>query len=102
MIYRSPVADKAMNEPSPKRLSRALRQAVEKAGNNQSRFAAAVGTSQQLVSYWLKNARPLPGEYVLRAEQAGFGSRHDLRPDLYPLEQVVASTEVAAPEREAA
>jgi DNA-binding transcriptional regulator YdaS (Cro superfamily) len=75
-----------MSEPTPKRLHAALRRAVEKAGNNQSRFAAAVGTSQQLVSYWLKNARPLPGEYVLKAERAGFGSRHDLRPDLYPIE----------------
>ncbi len=75
-----------MSEPTPKRLHAALKHAVEKAGNNQSRFAAAVGTSQQLVSYWLKNARPLPGEYVLKAERAGFGSRHDLRPDLYPIE----------------
>jgi DNA-binding transcriptional regulator YdaS (Cro superfamily) len=79
-----------MSEPSPKRLHAALKRAVAKAGNNQSRFAAAVGTSQQLVSYWLKKERPLPGEYVLKAEQAGLGSRHDLRPDLYPVE--LAST----------
>ncbi|MFZ2995927.1 transcriptional regulator [Sphingobium sp.] len=60
-----------------------LRLAVENAGN-QSRFAKAVGTSQQLVSYWLKKERPLPGEFVLAAESAGLGSRHYLRPDLYP------------------
>ena len=60
-----------------------LRLAVEHAGN-QSRFAKAVGTSQQLVSYWLKKERPLPGEFVLAAESAGLGSRHYLRPDLYP------------------
>jgi DNA-binding transcriptional regulator YdaS (Cro superfamily) len=75
-----------MIESNAKLLHDALKRAVANAGNNQSRFAAAVGTSQQLVSYWLKNARPLPGEYVLRAERAGLGSRHDLRPDLYPIE----------------
>jgi len=68
----------------------ALRRAVEKAGNNQSQFARAVGTSQQLVSYWLANGKPLPGELVLSAERAGFGSRFELRPDLYPAEQDAA------------
>ena len=68
----------------------ALRRAVEAAGGNQSRFAREVGTSQQLVSYWLANGRPLPGELVLAAERAGFGSRHELRPDLYPAEQAAA------------
>lgn len=62
-----------------------LKEAVVRAGN-QSKFAKAVGTSQQLVSYWLKNGRPLPGEFVLAAEAAGLGSRHFLRPDLYPME----------------
>jgi len=71
-------------------LHSALRDALGKAGNNQSRFAAAIGTSQQLVSYWLSKRRPLPAEYVLAAERAGFGSRHDLRPDLYPLEEKAA------------
>lgn len=60
-----------------------LRAAVEKAGN-QSRFARAIGTSQQLVSYWLKNGRPLPGEFAIPAENAGLGARSYLRPDLYP------------------
>lgn len=68
-------------------LHAALRRALDKANKNQSRFAAAIGTSQQLVSYWLAKRRPLPAEYVLAAEQAGFGSRHDLRPDLYPREE---------------
>lgn len=83
-----------MSEPTPEMLHAALRVAVAAAGNNQSRFAAAIGTSQQLVSYWLKNERPLPGEYVLKAERAGLGSRHALRPDLYPVESV--SEQVAA------
>ncbi len=65
----------------------ALRAAVTRAGDNQSRFAREIGTSQQLVSYWLTKGRPLPGEYVLAAERAGFGSRYELRPDLYPVEE---------------
>ena len=67
----------------------ALRRAVDRAENNQSKFARDVGTSQQLVSYWLANGKPLPGELVLAAERAGYGSRHELRPDLYPLEEAV-------------
>ncbi len=68
----------------------ALRKAVERADNNQSRFAREVGTTQQLVSYWLANGRPLPAELVLAAEKAGFGTRHELRPDVYPAELVAA------------
>lgn len=80
-----------MIEPTPETMHAALQDAVAEAGNNQSRFAAAIGTSQQLVSYWLRNGRPLPGEYVLRAERAGFGSRHRLRPDLYPIGEAEAA-----------
>lgn len=66
-----------------------LERAVELAGS-QSRFAEAVGTSQQLVSYWLANAKALPAEFVLAAE-ARFGiSRHELRPDIYPVESRAA------------
>ena len=72
-------------------LHEALRTAVRQADNNQSKFAAAIGTSQQLVSYWLKNGRPLPAEFVLATERAGFGSRHDLRPDLYPRDEAQAA-----------
>ncbi len=68
-------------------LHEALLTALDRADGNQSRFAKAIGTFQQNVSYWLKKRKPLPGEYVLPAERAGFGSRHELRPDLYPLEQ---------------
>jgi DNA-binding transcriptional regulator YdaS (Cro superfamily) len=80
-----------MSEPIPHIFHDALKRAVAMAGNNQSRFAAAIGTSQQLVSYWLKNARPLPGEYVLKAERAGLGTRYDLRPDLYPIDLAPSS-----------
>jgi len=71
-------------------LHTALERAVDKAGS-QSRFASAVGTSQQLVSYWLAKQRPLPAEFVLRAEQAGLGDRHVLRPDIYPPTQGAAA-----------
>lgn len=64
----------------------ALKQALAKFEDNQSKFAAAIGTSQQLVSYWLKNGKALPAEYVLKTEEVTGISRHDLRPDLYPRE----------------
>lgn len=78
-----------------------LRAAVDKADGNQSKFAAAIGTSQQLVSYWLKRERPLPAEYVLAAEAAGFGSRHDLRPDLFPVAEGYEQARVPSPEKNA-
>ena len=83
MIYRNAVAVEFMDKEA---LHEALKKAVGKAGNNQSRFARGIGASQQLVSYWLNNGRALPAEYVLPAEQAGFGSRFDIRPDIYPRE----------------
>jgi DNA-binding transcriptional regulator YdaS (Cro superfamily) len=69
----------------------ALRAAVARAENNQSRFARDVGTTQQLVSYWLANGKALPAELVLATERAGYGGRHELRPDLYPLEEAQAA-----------
>jgi DNA-binding transcriptional regulator YdaS (Cro superfamily) len=60
--------------------------ALAKADGNQSRFAKDIGTFQQNVSYWVKRGKALPAEHVLAAERAGYGSRHELRPDLYPLE----------------
>lgn len=68
----------------------ALKRALSEFGDNQSRFAAAIGTSQQLVSYWVRNEKALPAEYVLAAERETGISRHDLRPDLYPKEDQAA------------
>jgi DNA-binding transcriptional regulator YdaS (Cro superfamily) len=68
----------------------ALKRALGAFGDNQSRFAAAIGTSQQLVSYWLRNGKALPAEHVLAAERATGISRHELRPDLYPGGEVAA------------
>lgn len=66
-----------------------LERAVQKAGS-QTEFASRVGTSQQLVSYWVKHGRPLPAEFVLAAEREFDISRHDLRPDIYPRESQAA------------
>lgn len=63
-----------------------LQRAVEAEpfAGNQSRFAAALGTSQQNISNWLRKGRPLPAEYVLRAEVVTAIPRHIWRPDIYP------------------
>ena len=50
---------------------------------NQSRFAAAIGTSQQNVSNWCRKGSPLPAEYVLKAEEVTGISRHEWRPDVF-------------------
>lgn len=54
---------------------------------NQSRFASAIGTSQQNISNWLRHKRPLPAEFVLKAEEVTGIARHIWRPDIYPAEQ---------------
>lgn len=64
----------------------AFSEAVQIAGT-QSAFERATGAKQQNVSNWLKAGKPLPGEYVIKAEQAFGISRHALRPDLYPTDQ---------------
>lgn len=52
---------------------------------NQSKFAAAIGTSQQNVSNWLRKASALPAEYVLKAEEATGIPREEWRPDVFAL-----------------
>lgn len=51
---------------------------------NQSKFAEAIGTSQQNISNWVRADRVLPAEFVLKAEQATGIPRHVWRPDIYP------------------
>jgi len=65
--------------------STALERAVDAAGG-QSAFARFVGVSQPTVWAWLKHGKPLPAEFVLKTEAEFSISRHELRPDLYPLE----------------
>lgn len=56
---------------------------------SQAEFAKAIGVSQGLVSHWITGRSRVPAERVLTIEQATGGqvTRHDLREDLYPIEQ---------------
>lgn len=63
----------------------ALMQAVEIAGS-QTAFAAICEVSQAAVWKWLQSSKRLPGEHVLKVEEATGVSRHHLRPDLYPVD----------------
>lgn len=54
---------------------------------SQSAFARLLGRGQATVNDWLRLGKPLPAEHVLAVEAATGVSRHDLRPDLYPLER---------------
>lgn len=58
--------------------------AGEPFNGNQSRFADAIGTSQQNISNWLRKGQQLPAEFVLAAERATGIARHVWRPDIYP------------------
>ena len=69
------------NESSSAALLAALRIA-----GTQTALAEAIGASQQLLSYLVRHNRPISAKYVLATEAATGISRHDLRPDLYPLE----------------
>lgn len=64
----------------------ALNRVLAHFDDNQSKCAEAIGTSQQRLSYLLKNEKPVPAELVLKAEAATGISRHELRPDIYPIE----------------
>jgi TorA maturation chaperone TorD len=63
----------------------ALAAAVDLVGG-QAKLARILGVTQPNVWHWLHKAERVPGEYVLKIEEATAGkvSRHDLRPDLYP------------------
>lgn len=66
-------------------LQRAL--AAEPFGGNQSKFAEAIGTSQQNISNWTRSGRDLPAEFVLKAEEVTGIPRWVWRPDIYPKDQ---------------
>lgn len=79
----------------------ALREAVEWAGG-QTPLARAIAAvqppgrtkvKQQHVWHWLNVSRSVPADHVLAIEQAtgGHVTRHELRPDLYPLETDVVA-----------
>lgn len=66
----------------------AFKQAVGNAGS-QTAFAQICGCTPGNIHQLLKRKRVLPAEYVRKAEQATGVSRHDLRPDIYPREEMV-------------
>lgn len=63
----------------------ALARAIEAAGG-QVNLAKAIGTTQSNVWTWLnKSKRGAPAEWALKIEAATSVSRHELRPDVFPL-----------------
>lgn len=67
----------------------ALERAIAIAGG-QSALARAMGLRQCHVWSWLKRNKRVPASQVIKLEKAvnGIVTRHDLRPDLYPLDSV--------------
>ncbi|QCI92292.1 YdaS family helix-turn-helix protein [Novosphingobium sp. EMRT-2] len=74
----------------------ALAIAVRAVGS-QSAFGRLLGKRQSVVFGWLRDARPLPAEHVLKVEQATGVSRHDLRPDIYPRDDAAPSSSTPGP-----
>ena len=68
----------------------ALKAAVVRSGG-QSAFARLCGVSQAAVWKWLNRGKALPGEHVLTIERETGVSKHELRPDLYPLESTAVA-----------
>lgn len=71
----------ALEHDSESALARAIREI-----GSQTAFGKLIGKRQSVVHGWLRDARPIPAEYVLQVEAATGVSRHDLRPDIYPRE----------------
>jgi DNA-binding transcriptional regulator YdaS (Cro superfamily) len=65
--------------------TQALERAVKAAGG-QAKFARLIGVTAQAVSQWDE----VPPLRVLAVERVSGVSRHELRPDLYPMDSVEA------------
>lgn len=63
--------------------------ALRDRGLKLSHVAASLNVNKSQVSRWLQGG--VPAERVLAFEQASGISRHDLRPDLYPRDNVQAA-----------
>mgnify|MGYP000884337945 CR=1 FL=1 len=64
-----------------------LQRAVDLAGS-QTELARRIGVQQAHVWNWLNRSKgKVPGEHVIPIEKATGVSRHELRPDLYPIEE---------------
>ncbi len=67
-----------------------------KAAKSQQALADILGVHQTLISYWLtKRAGIVKPEWVLPIERRFGISRHELRPDLYPLDTTAGDSAAA-------
>lgn len=66
------------------RAMEALTRAIEVCGS-QAALARAVGVKQAHIWNWLNRDKKVPGEFVMRIEQATGGqvTRYELRPDIF-------------------
>lgn len=62
--------------------------ACRAAAGSDSRMARDLKVPQSTMWRWLNQTRQLPAEYVLQAEKLYGVSRHELRPDIYPIERM--------------
>lgn len=65
-------------------MERALMRAIKAAGTKAD-FARLNGVTPQRVHYWVEYMKRLPPQFVLTTEAITGVSRHDLRPDIYPV-----------------
>lgn len=63
-----------------------IMRAVSEAGSQQ-RLAEAIGVTQGFISQMLSGAKRVPASLCLPIERATGVSRHELRPDIYPIEE---------------
>lgn len=52
-------------------------------------MAEFFGVHQTTVTRWLNQSKQLPAEHVFRAEELGIVSRHELRPDFWPINPIL-------------
>ena len=64
--------------------------------SSQTQFADVIGTSQQNVSKLIRHRRLCPPQHVLKIEAATGVSRHDLRPDIYPRDELAVASIAAS------
>lgn len=72
----------------------ALKQAIRIAGS-QAEIARVCGVSTTAVWKWVTFSKRVPAEFVLKVEARTGVSRHELRPDIYPIERRRARKAVA-------
>jgi DNA-binding transcriptional regulator YdaS (Cro superfamily) len=68
-----------MSQDASSPLSRAITEA-----GSQAALAAKIGVSQQLVSYWVREARKgVPAEYAVKIAAVTSVPKEELRPDVF-------------------